>query len=509
MFVKLITFALTMGTIRKQSAYSSVFIFIGFAIGALNILVLFPKLLVHHEFAITRAMVGISLTLATFCTLGSLNVIYKFYPFYHSYLKQKDNDLPFVTGIICLTGYIVVVILGIVFRDFIVRKLGKSPEFAPYFYTVYPFTFFLLLFTWLEAFGWSIRRTILTNFLREAAVRLLTTGLILLCAFHVISSGGFINLFSLSYLPSALILGFVLIKSGKWKFSIVPLSTVTRRLKKRMISFGLFVFGAQFLNILVKTNDTILILGLKGLAGIPIFETATYLITVMELPQRSLHAISVPVLAEAWKNNDMARIDSLYRKSVSNLLVIALGMFGLIFLNSYSLAEFLGKNYAIVPQLVFIMGLAKVIDLGTGVNSLVIGTSNYWKFDFYTNVIYTLLSIPLNVLLIKWLNLVGLAYSLLISLTIYNTVRYVFIYRTFGFQPYTFTCLLAVLISGGIYLAVYLVPHYSNIFVDVALRSLLFSGLFLPAMYYLKIVPDINDLARTRVTWLLNTIRRQ
>ena len=472
-------------------------------------LVLFPKLLVHNEFAITRGMVDISLTLATFCTLGSLNVIYKFYPFYDSYLKQKDNDLPFVTGVICFGGYVLVCIAGIVFKDFITRKLGRSPGFAPYFYTVYPFTFFLLLFTWLEAYGWSIRKTILTNFLRETAVRMITTILILLCASHVISSGEFINLYSFSYLLPALILYFILRRSGKWKFSMVRLSSVTRRLKKRMISFGLFVFGAQFLNILAKTNDTILILGLQGLEDMPKFITASYLVTVMELPQRSLHAISVPVLAEAWKNNDRARIGSLYKKSVSNLLVIALGMFGLIFLNVYSLVEFLGKNYAIIPVLVFIMGIAKIIDLGTGVNSLVIGTSNYWKFDFYTNVIYTLLSIPLNVLLIKWLGLVGLAYSMLISLTIYNTVRYIFIYRTFGFQPYTFTCLLAVIISAVIYLIVYIIPHYSNIFIDVFLRSLLFAGLFLPSMYFLNIVPDINELVKTRVIMAISLVRKR
>ena len=496
-----------MGTIRRQSAYSSVFIFIGFAIGALNILVLFPKLLTQNEFAITRGMVDISLTLATLCTLGSLNVVYKFYPFYSSYLKQKDNDLPFVTGVICFTGYVLVLLTGLIFKDFIIRKLGKSPEFAPYFRTVYPFTFFLLLFTWLEAFGWSIRKTILTNFLRETAVRLIATLLIILCAFHIISSSQFINLYSLSYLLPALILYFVLVRSGKWRFAWVSISSVTKRLKKRMISFGLFVFGAQFLNILSKTNDTILILGLRGLADMPVFVIASYLITVMELPQRSLHAISVPVLAEAWKNKDKARIDSLYKKSVSNLLVIALGMFGVIFLNATSLVAFLGKNYAQVPLLVFIMGIAKVIDLGTGVNSLVIGTSNYWKFDFYTNVIYTLFSIPLNVFLIKSLGLAGLAYSYLISLTLYNLIRYTFIYKKFGFQPYSFTSLFAVLISAILYLIVYLVPHYSNIFIDVFLRSFLFLGLFAPAMYMLKISPDINELVLTRVNRLASFIQ--
>ena len=498
-----------MGVIRKQSIQSSFIIIAGFAIGALNILVLFPKLHLRTEFAITRAMGDISLTLATLCTVGSLNVIYKFYPFYSSYLKKKDNDLAFVTGVICLAGYIIVFIMGFIFRDFISRKLGKSPEFAQYFYTVYPFTFFLLLFTWLEAFGWYAKETVLTNFLRETAVRMVATLLILLCAFHILSSRQFINLYSLSYLLPALILYFFLARSGKWDFTWAPVSTVTRRLKGRMISFGLFVFGAQFLNILSKTNDTILIVGLRGLADMPVFTTAMYLITVLELPQRSLHAISIPVLAESWKNNDRKRIDSLYKKSVSNLLVIAMGMFGLIFLNVHNLVSFLGDGYSQIPFLVFVMGLAKVIDLGTGINSLVIGTSNYWKFDFYTNVIYTLLSIPLNFFLIKYLGLKGLAYSYLISLSIYNSIRYLFIYRKFGFQPYTIKCLYAVLACGAIYFLVFITPHNTNIYLDVLLRSLLFAGLFIPSIYFLKIVPDINDLVRGRMMAAMNFVRKR
>ncbi len=498
----------TMGTIRKQSAYSSIFIFIGFAVGALNILVLFPKLGLRTEFAITRAMGDISLTLVSLCTIGSLNVIYKFYPFYSSYIKQKENDLPLVTGLVCFAGYTIVLLCGLLFRDFIIRKLGKSPEFAQYFYTVYPFTFFMLFFTWLEAFGWSVRKTILTNFLRETAVRLITTLLILLCAYHFISSRQFINLYSFSYMVPALLLYFLLVKTGKWQINLVAFSSVTRRLKKRMISFGLFVFGAQFLNVLAKTNDTILIVGVRGLGELPIFIIANYLVTVMELPQRSLHAISVPVLAESWKNNDTARIDSLYKKSVSNLLVIALGMFGLILLNTQNLVSFLGETYNQIPTLVFIMGIAKVIDLGTGVNSLVIGTSNFWKFDFYTNVVYTLFSIPLNFLLIKYFGLYGLAFSYLISLTCYNTVRYIFIYKKFGFQPYTLSCLYAVLVSAAIYLLVYFIPRHSNVFIDIFLRSALFTGLFIPSMYWLKIAPDLNELAVSRFQKFLGFLKK-
>ena len=36
---------------------------------------------------------------------------------------------------------------------------------------------------------------------------------------------------------------------------------------------------------------------------------------------------------------------------------------------------------------VFILGIAKIIDAGTGVNSVIIATSTLWKFEFYTGVV--------------------------------------------------------------------------------------------------------------------------
>ena len=127
-----------MGIIQQQSIRSTVYIFIGFIVGAINILVLFPTFFSQPEIGMTRALMDISLTLATLATFGSLPVIYKFYPFYKDYLDQNKNDLPFITGMVCLAGFILVLISGFIFQDFIIRKLGKSPELASYFYLVYP-----------------------------------------------------------------------------------------------------------------------------------------------------------------------------------------------------------------------------------------------------------------------------------------------------------------------------------------------------------------------------------
>jgi hypothetical protein len=40
------------------------------------------------------------------------------------------------------------------------------------------------------------------------------------------------------------------------------------------------------------------------------------------------------------------------------------------------------NEYAAGLGVVFILGIAKIIDAGTGVNSVIIATSTFWKFEF-------------------------------------------------------------------------------------------------------------------------------
>ena len=82
-----------MTTIRKQSIYSSIFIYIGFAIGAFNVLYLFPKYFTKEEFGLTRILVDIALILSTLCTAAAVPVGLKFNPYYKSHQPGKKNDL--------------------------------------------------------------------------------------------------------------------------------------------------------------------------------------------------------------------------------------------------------------------------------------------------------------------------------------------------------------------------------------------------------------------------------
>lgn len=490
-----------MGIIQKQGVKSSFFIMIGFLIGAVNLLILFPMFFSKNDQGLVRAMLDIGATLSVFCTLGTLPVIYKFFPFYNHYLGPKKNELPFLTLIINLIGFGILLIIGWQQKDFIIRKLGKSPSLAQYFNYVYPYTFFLLIFYWLESFAWGLRKGVYSNFLRETLIRILTTLLIIAFGLNYINLNVFLTLFSLLYLIPSLLLLINLIKSNEFSLNNINISSVTKRLKGKMFSFALFVFAGQFFNLLARTNDTFLIVGLRGLNDAAIFAIATYVSAILEIPQRSLNSISIPVLATSWKNKDFENIKHIYHKSVSNLLAIGLLLFGLIWLNVDNLVNFLNwvshkeaGGYDAISKLIFILGLAKLIDLATGVNSQIIGTSNFWKFDFFTNLFYILLSLPLNFYLIKNYNLEGLAYSNLIALCLYNSIRFVFLYKKFKLQPYTFKHGLFLLLSIGLILLVHQIPIVNNIIANIVLQSALFGISFYLLASWINPAPEALEI---------------
>ena len=487
-----------MGVIQKQSIQSTFVIVFGFAIGAFNLIIFAPKILTAKELGLTRIITDAGMTLAALCTLGCIPVINKFFPFYKSYLRPEKNDLPLITLVVCMIGFIVMCFAGYGAKDFVVRKFSeRSPLFVEYSYLVYPFAFFWLLFMWLESFSWSFRKGVLSNALKETLARIIFFFLLLAFSYQLISLNHLFVLFSFQYLIPVIVLFFILRKTGAFMF-VNSISPVTSRIKGKMINFGLFVFGAQFLNLLSRTVDTFILASKseRGLEDAAVFTIATYVIALMEIPQRSITSISIPVLAESWKNKDTHRISNIYTKSVSNLLVIGLGIFGLIWLNIHNLAGYLGKDFAGIEAIVLFMGTGKLIDLGTGANSQIINTSSYWKVDFTTNVIYTLIALPLNYILIDHYGLMGAAYAFLISLAVFNSMRFGFLWFKFGFQPYSFKSFLAVLIAIICTLITYSIPRVPSVIADTVVRSITFLLLFLPSMYFANISEEINQLIR-------------
>jgi O-antigen/teichoic acid export membrane protein len=494
-----------MSSIRKQSIYSSLFIYAGFIIGAINILWLFPdqRYFSTEQFGLTRLLLDVAILFSTACTLGSLNITFKFFPFYQHYLPRAKNDLPAITLLACVVGCLVFILVVPLMETFLLRKFGgRSPLFVNFFYLVYPFTITMAFFILMEAYAWSLHRTVLSNFMKEFLSRLITTILIALFIFGVIRSFDvFVNLYALIYGLLALILFLYFMKKGELPLHF-RFSSVTRRLWPRMLVFGLSFFLSAMLNILAKTNDTIIIASQSpgGLVDTAVFVIATYMVTLMDVPQRSLISAATAQISVAWKEKDMEKIGRLYRKTALNLLIAAIGILGLLLLNARSLVEFLGPTYQPVPYLLLVLGFARLIDLGTGLNSQILVLSKYWKVDLLTNLLFVGVSILLNYLLTVRIGVMGPAWGGLIAIIIFNALRFTFLWKLFKLQPFTIHNLKALLLGAVIFLPIYFIPGTGNLYADVIIRSVLFTILFAGGIFYFRISEDMN--AALRSAWM-------
>ncbi len=84
-------------------------------------------------------------------------------------------------------------------------------------------------------------------------------------------------------------------------------------------------------------------------------------------------------------------------------------MFILIWINFQDgvLTFHLKPDYLQAQTPFLLIGLMRIIDMGTGVTNQIIGTSTYWRFDFFTGVTLTTLTLPMNYFLTKAIGFTG------------------------------------------------------------------------------------------------------
>ncbi len=107
-----------------------------------------------------------------------------------------------------------------------------------------------------------------------------------------------------------------------------------------------------------------------------------------------------------------------------------------------------------MPVFLFI-GLTRIVDMGTGVNAQIIGTSNRWRFELFSGLILLLLTLPMNYWLAKKYGVIGPAIADLFSFTAYNGIRCIFLYKVFNMQPFTIKSLYTVVLGLAGYFICY------------------------------------------------------
>lgn len=500
-----------MGTIRKQGIQTTIITYIGFAIGAIN-MVLFARLMDPALFGLTRLLISIGLLYLAFSSLGSITLINKFYPYYRDHLAPDKRDLFGIVILLCITGFIIVSGITLGLKSPITeyyRSTNGGALFSDYYYIIYPYSFFFIIFSILEVFSYNQYKSVLPIFLKEVFVRLLTTLLIILFFLYFLNTTGFIVSYSLVYAAASFVLIWYLIRLGLFKFSF-KISNLTKRLSDKLIGFTSLIYGGNVFTVVSQNVDTIVISYLRDLKTTGIFEFNTYISNIIMIPQKSIVAISIPVLAQAWKDKDLAKIHRIYSRSSLVLLTYAILIFGVIWLNLENVFQVLKipDAYLEGKSLVLMLGLMRIMDLGTGVSSQIIGTSNHWKFEFGTNLILVSLAIPLNYFMIYHFGMLGSGIAQLFSLTVFNAIRFTFLYKRYKLQPFSMKTVYTILVGLGAYYIAYFIP-LGNAFAAIVIKSITFAGIFIGCNLLFKLSEDVEESYKKGINILQKILKRK
>lgn len=486
--------------IRRQSIISSIVIYSGFLIGFINVY-FFTKngAFTTDQYGLYNIFIAAGLFLASLGSLSMPAYLYKFFPYYQDNLSPKENDQITWALLIGLVGCVLVGIGGWAFKGLVIQKFGSnSALFVKYYLWLFPFVFGMILYGILEAFGWVLHKSVLTNFIREVEWRLLITIIAILFSFGFITSfDSFVIFYSFSYLILFATLFIYLIVRGKLHLTF-KISIVTKKFIKRIAAFCSFVFGASIIGSLSQIFDTIVIASVlpNGLGKAAIFSLAQLMTSIIQAPQRSVVSATTSHLSIAWKTKQLQQIQTIYTRSSINLLLVATILFVLIALNYTDavIAFNINKEYLLgfVPFL--FLGLTRVVDMGTGVNAQIIGTSNYWRFELYSGCVLLIFMLPLSYILAKQFDILGPCIASLISTCIYNCIRVGFLWKKFKLFPFTPKSVnvlnMAIIVFCVTWLLFRNVHGFSGLFV----RTILATVLFIVGIYILKPSPDIKPI---------------
>jgi O-antigen/teichoic acid export membrane protein len=491
-----------MSTIRRQSIISSGIVYIGFAMGAATNLIFAKVLTLEQNGLVMGLFVSIGNIMSFLSGAGMPSFINKFYPYYKENLKDKDNDMMGLALLSTLTAFLLVLAAGLVFRPLVIRKFGNNSELLiHYYYWIFPFGLGLCLYTVLESYAWMVGKSILTSYLREFQLRLFNLLLILLLLLGVINGYDvFVKLYSLTYLSIAAILVVYLIRNGQLHFSF-SVSRVTKRFLPKIKALVLLTWTGNVLFNISFFFPAIVIAAVvpHGAAAVAVFTWGQFIASLIMAPQRGVAAAAIAHLSKAWRDKDYGRINRIYSRSVINQLIFAVGMFILIALNFRDAILTLKLNRAYLgSEIIFIIvGFNRIIDMGTGLNTQILGTSTFWRFDFYTGMILVSLTIPLNYLLAREIGISGPAIADIITFGLYNTIRCIFLYRKFGMQPFTRHSLYTLLLGAAVYFICRMIFNDHQGFLWLVLRSLAIIALYGCGVLVLRLSDDIAPVWET------------
>lgn len=423
-----------MGIVFKQSFKNTIIIYGAFLIGGINTIVFYPRILESEFYGMVTFLLSASNLIMPLTAFGIQYTIVKFYSSYET-KEEKDK---FLSSVIFLPIFIALPIgfLWDYCHEWIMSKVTKENQIIES-YTFYIYliavacAYFELFYSWTKV----QLNTVFGNVLKELWNRVIVMLLLLAVFFGLITKSEFILYLTIAYIIRAFVMMFYAFSMYLPKFYFKLPSNYLE-----VIKYSGYIILAGSAGAILLDIDKIMIPGKDTIEKAAYYSVAVFIGSFIEAPSRAMTQILQPLTSKSLNEFNTKEVESLYKKSSINLLLVGGLFFLLVNCGVNELFKLMPeKGYSGGEYVVLMISLAKLYTMFLGSNGAIINNSKFYKITLPFALGMSFCVYFLNQLFYFNIELGtdGLALSTLITIIIFNTIKLWFVHKKFTITPFT------------------------------------------------------------------------
>ena len=480
-----------MGIVAKQTSLNVLIICIAFAIGGLNTLVFYPLFLSAEEYGLVVFLLATSNLLMPLIGFGVHQTIIRFFSTYNT----KEEQQRFMSSIILLPLFIALVVggIGVLFYHSISIALSiQNPVIANYTWVIFVVAVATAYFEVFYAWARVQLQSVAGNALKEIFPRLYLFLLLIALYFFDLSFHDFVvALVSGYYLRLLLMIGLAN-RCYPLRINIHFPSNI-----RSILTYSITILMAGSAGSLIIDIDKFMIPQLEEINQTAFYAVAIFAATLVDVPARAMWQILNPLVASAVNKNDIKEVNSLYRRSALNLVVVSGWFFLLINLNIESLFALLPKvGYQNANLVVFYISLAKLITMMFGCGGAIISNSSFYHISLVFSILMALGVSLLNIVWIPLYGIDGAALATLVVVGLSIAVKITYLQFKINVHPLSSNLFKALFAIGILYILFQYFDWTFSPLVQIILTSGLVSIFYFLIVVQFKLSDDLLRLVK-------------
>jgi O-antigen/teichoic acid export membrane protein len=481
------------GDIKKQSISNTALSYLGAVLGFL-IIYLQPHLITSADIGLLRLLYSFSWLVAIVMPFGTGSAMMRYFPKIHD-PGSKHHGFFALVLLIGTCGALIIATVLLLNKTWLNAFFINSPQLAAHITDAVFFAYILSLISLYTVFASALFKTTFTVFLTDIFTRLGQILVVLMYHWQWIGREAFVLSYIGVFLVQLLLLVLYLYKHKAVSFSIDFAFFRTFSLRQVGL-FAVIMMMTGFASLGIKMVDQLMVGHFVGESAVGIYATCVMICVVMEIPFNSLDRIASPKMSYAWNINDRAEVHKIYAMSSRYMFFVGGFLFCLLWAANDLIFLYLPAEYSAGRMSFYLVAIASLINLTTGINSSVITfSSRYFVLSSFLLALICV-AVAANYIFIPRIGITGAALATLISVGVFNALKYFYILWRFEMQPFSiyssYTAGCVIICAMVLVILPATLNPYLKFFCGAAFTGIVFS---LANIRY-DIVPEVNKVFR-------------